>query len=76
MSMNLCFYTKTKRPRHIDFPFQTPTEWTYEIYNEKRAEYRCAILRGKMHTTPWLDEGLVKECEDMLRDEELELSYI
>ncbi len=76
MSMNLCFYTKTKIPRNIDFPFQTPTDWTWEIYNEKNIEKRIQILRSKMKKNPWLDQTLVKQCEKMIRDEDLELSYI
>lgn len=76
MSMNLCFYTKTSRPRYIEFPFQTPTEWTWEIYNEPNAERRCEILSGKMPNNPWLDGDLVKECIDMLMDPNIELSYI
>lgn len=76
MSINLCFYTKAKRPRLIDFPFQTPTDWTWDIYYEKDIEKRIAILKSKMATNPWLDQDLVQECADMLRDAELELSYI
>lgn len=76
MSMNLCFYTKTARPRHVEFPFQTPTEWTWDIYNEKNVEKRIAILQSKMKTNPWLDLSLVQECSSMLRDPDLELSYI
>ncbi len=76
MSTNLCFYTKAKKPRHIEFPFQTPTSWTYEIYNETNIERRCEILESKMKDNPWLDEDLVQECKDMLRDPDLELSYI
>jgi hypothetical protein len=76
MSINLCFYTKAKKPRHIDFPFQTPTEWTWEIYTEKNVDKRCAFLRSKMKDNPWLDESLVADCEGMLRDEDLKLSYI
>jgi len=75
MSMNLCFYTKAKIPRHIDFPFQTPTEWTWEIYNAEPSK-RMEILRSKMKDNPWLDEALVKECSEMLSDTSLNLSYI
>lgn len=76
MSMNLCFYTKTKRPRLVEFPFQTPTDWTWDIYNEKDIEKRIDILKSKMKTNSWLDQGLVQECSDMLRDANLELSFI
>ena len=76
MSMNLCFYTKAKKPRHVEFPFQTPTDWTWEIYNEPNVSRRCEILESKMKTTPWLDEDLVRECKEMLCDPDLELSYI
>lgn len=75
MSINLCFYTKAKCPRFIDFPFQTPTDWTYEIYNAEHSQ-RAYILRNKMKDNPWLDEDLVRECEKMLLDPDLELSYI
>lgn len=75
MSMNLCFYTKAKRPRHVDFPFQTPTDWTFEIYKAPPAQ-REQILRSKMKTNPWLDESLVSDCVDMMNDPDLELSYI
>lgn len=75
MSMNLCFYTNAKKPRHIEFPFQTPTEWTWEIYNALPSE-REAILRSKIATSPWLDDDLIKECVEMLNDSDLELSYI
>lgn len=75
MSMNLCFYTKAQKPRHIEFPFQTPTEWTWEIYNALPSE-REAILRSKIATSPWLDDDLIKECVEMLNDSDLELSYI
>ena len=75
MSINLCFYTKAKRPRHIEFPFQTPTDWTWEIYNADPSK-RLEILRGKMNKNPWLDESLVQECAEMLNDPDLTLSYI
>ena len=75
MSMNLCFYTKTKKRRHIEFPFQTPTSWTWEIYNAPAKE-RETILRGKMKDNPWLTEDLVQDCVAMLNDSDLELSYI
>lgn len=75
MSMNLCFYTKAKKPRHIEFPFQTPTDWTFEIYNAS-PEQRENILRSKMVTNPWLDESLVEQCVEMMNDSDLELSYI
>lgn len=76
MSMNLCFYTKTRIPRYIDFPFQTPTDWTYEIYKASSIENRINILQSKMKDNPWLDEDLVRECVAMLSDPDLELSYI
>ncbi len=75
MSMNLCFYTKAKRPRHIEFPFQTPTDWTFEIYKAPPSQ-REQILRSKMKDSPWLDESLVRDCVDMMNDPDLELSYI
>lgn len=75
MSINLCFYTKSKKPRHIDFPFQTPTEWTYQIYDAFPSE-REAILRSFKEGNPWLDEELIKKCVDMMNDPDLELSYI
>lgn len=75
MSMNLCFLTKAKRQRLVDFPFQTPTEWTYEIYEAPPAK-RETILRSKMKDNPWLEESLVVECLDMMNDPDLELSYI
>ncbi len=75
MSMNLCFYTKAKRPGYIDFPFQTPTEWTYEIYKAAPAD-RESVLRSKMKDSPWLDERLVTECVEMMNDPDLNLSYI
>ena len=75
MSMNLCFYTKAKHPRHIEFPFQTPTDWTFEIYKAPHTQ-REQILRSKMKTNPWLDESLVSDCVDMMNDPDLELSYI
>lgn len=75
MSTNLCFYTKAKRPRHIEFPFQTPTDWTFEIYNAPAAQ-REQILRSKMKDNPWLDDTLVSDCVDMMNDSDLELSYI
>ncbi len=76
MSMNLCFYTKTKTPRHIQFPFQTPTTWTFEIYRASDAKTRCDILKAKMKDNPWLTADLIEECESMLMDDDLELSYI
>jgi len=75
MSINLCFYTKAKKPRHIEFPFQTPTNWTWEIYEAPTAK-RESILRSKMKDNPWLEESLVQECVDMMNDSDLELSYI
>ena len=75
MSINLCFYTKAKKPRHIEFPFQTPTDWTWEIYEASPAK-RESVLRSKMKDNPWLDESLVQECVDMMNDSDLELSYI
>jgi hypothetical protein len=75
MSINLCFFTKAKKPRRIDFPFQTPTDWTWEIYNAKPSE-REAILRSKMKDSPWLDEQLVQECVEMFEDSDLTLSFI
>jgi len=75
MSINLCFYTKTKKPRHIEFPFQTPTDWTFEIYNADPQD-RGDILVNKMKDNPWLDEDLVRECIEMLNDPDLELDYI
>lgn len=76
MSMNLYFLTRTKRPRYVEFPFQTPTDWTYEIYKENSREKRCELLRAKMKDNPWLDEDLVQQCEEMLLDSELELTYL
>jgi hypothetical protein len=76
VSINLCFYTKTKIPRYIAFPFQTPTNWTYEIYEAFSPEDRINILQSKMKDNPWLDEDLVRECKKMLSDPDLELSYI
>ena len=75
MSMSLCFFTKAKHARMIDFPFQTPTEWTYQIYNAKPNQ-REAILRSKMKDNHWLDEELVARCVEMMEDPDLELSYI
>ena len=75
MSINLCFFTKTKRKRLVEFPFQTPTSWTFEIYEAPPAK-REGILRSKMVDNPWLTEELISDCLDMLDESDLELSYI
>lgn len=77
MSMNL--YFQLKNSKHlIDFPFQTPTDWTWEMMEAKTLEERVKILRSKQMDSrfSWLDEKLVQECISMLSDDSLELTYL
>ena len=59
MSMNLAFYVQGGGG-YVDFPFQTPTEMSYEVLAEKTLEGRLKIVRRELKA--WgVDEDLIEE---------------
>lgn len=45
MSLNLCFFHKTKI---ISFPFQTPTELTFKVLSCKTKEEKLSLLKDQL----------------------------
>lgn len=82
MSLNLCFTTLVGN-RHISFPFQTPTELTNKILKLGTKQLQLNALReylykgceGKADDTEYI-EDVLKECEDLLNDTSIRLTYI
>ena len=82
MSINLCFTRKKKKrweDEIVDFPFQTPTELTNKVYDnrDKPIEEILQIIEDYIRQKNW-DQCLkhLPLIEEMLADEDLELDYI
>jgi hypothetical protein len=73
--MNLCFLTKTKRKQHVEFPYQTSTNITYDVLNAKTIKERFEILKKDMESFE-ADQYLIDDVYEMLNDNELELTMI
>lgn len=77
MSMNLCF--DVKGGGMVDFPFQTPTELTYDVLREPNNDKRLALLRAAMEKWSW-DKKQIEETlgtiEALMKSPNLELSLI
>jgi hypothetical protein len=76
--MNLCF-TTIDRNNFIDFPFQTPTSLTYEVYGNETKEGQLSILVNYMKTCNWDSntiDKVTKQCKELLFDPTLKLSII
>jgi hypothetical protein len=77
MSMNLIFEVKGSSA-YVDFPFQTPTDLTYAVIREKDIEKRIELIRNFLNTLRNKDANayLMVECDTLMRDDKLELTYL
>ncbi len=76
MSMNLIFDVKGGSGS-VDFPFQTPTELTYEILNIKNNQERVNLIEKRLNEWGWHKDDVIRiieEIKDLLSNEHLELS--
>ena len=83
MSMNLCFYTKTGK-EHVEFPYQTSTKLTRKVLAEKSIEKKLDLIKEDLIDKYDMEDRIEKdlfnerisEIEDLLRDDNLELTMI
>ena len=76
MSMNLYFYSKIHN-LDVDFPFQTPTELSYEVLREKSNKKRLEIIKiyiEENYDDKEYQQYILNKISDLLDDENLELS--
>lgn len=79
MSLNLCFFTKSKPHAMIDFPFQTPTNLTRAVMAEKDNAKRLTMLRNEMVAYKWEQDIIDRKMETIeshMNNPTLELSYL
>lgn len=78
MSMNLYFETKDGVAM-VDFPFQTPTDLTYAVIEEKDNTRRLELIKDAMISWEWdyddIHEMLIRISE-MLNSDHLQLTYM
>lgn len=77
MSMNLCFYVSGGG--FVDFPFQTPTELTYKVFQASTTDARIEILRETLREWGWGCEDIkdaLQEIKDLLNNPNLDLQII
>lgn len=74
MSMNLCFTTKEGN-HHIEFPYQTSTDVTYDVLALKTNEERLKYLYKDIDRFNG-GASLKSEVKAMLYDKTLELCLI
>ena len=74
MSMNLCFTTKVGS-HHIDFPYQTSTDTTYDVLALKTNEERLEYLYKDIDRFNG-GSRLKAEIREMILDDTLELDII
>lgn len=78
MSMNLCFDVKGGAGM-VDFPYQTSTELTYAVLNEKDDDKRLALIRKDIESWGRSKEEIERimgEVEALMKSPNLELSLI
>ena len=76
MSMNLFFKIKNSKHGWIDFPFQTPTDLSQEVINEKDNDKRLSILIKYMDDCEWdkiTKERIYDIVKELLFNENIEL---
>lgn len=83
MSMNLIFDIKdvkdNRLPGHVDFPFQTPTDLTYDVLNAETIEGKLDLIKKVMVSWKWDENHIsntLSEIESLLKCKHLELSMI
>ena len=79
MSFNLIFITKAEPAEIIDFPFQTPTQLTFAVINEKDPPARKTLILEHMTKCGWEKEvvdSMMEKIESMMNNPALHLSYI
>lgn len=77
MSLNLYFEIVDKSGC-VDFPFQTPTDLTLKVYNERSTEKKLRLIEDFLYECRWdtiaIHETL-KKIERQLKSKHLKLSY-
>jgi len=77
--MNLIFTVKDCPGAYVDFPFQTPTNLTYSVFNAESVDEKLKLIKERL--IEWdtdkerIDEILTKIKTHLLNDK-LELSVI
>lgn len=79
MSFNLIFITKAESAEIIDFPFQTPTQLTFAVINEKDPTARKKLILEHMTKCGWEKEiidSMMEKVENLMSNPSLHLTYI
>ena len=77
MSMNLIF--ETKNGHLVDFPFQTPTDLTYEVLRYDNQYFQYCVLDHyvkERDSANFSHKEVMGQIEDMLFDHNLKLTMI
>jgi len=75
MSMNLFFYSKIHN-LNIDFPFQTPTNLSYQVIKLSTKKERIKILEDWINTNftdDYQQQYYKQQINKLMNDENLEL---
>lgn len=78
MSMNLYFET-VDGLGFVDFPFQTPTDLTYEVLAAEGTEERLSIIKREMDKWGWSEEiqsGILSSAKALMNNEHLRLTVL
>lgn len=79
MSMNLIFTIKDCPISSVEFPFQTPTDLTYDVLNAKSMEEKLELIKNcliQWDTEEQMINEILEEVESLLLNDKLELSMI
>jgi hypothetical protein len=63
---------------YVEFPYQTPTTLTYAVIGEKDVEKRIQLIKDDLNKCINKDANkwIIKQCETLMRDDKLELTYM
>ena len=78
MSLNL-YFELDDTSSFIEFPFQTPTDFTMDMINEPDTEKRIAMVENLVREWDWTEDEIeetVTECRQLLEHPSLTLCFM